>query len=119
MAGFVFATFLGLGRPGRWAAADGLRRWLAVALVVPGFAFGGLTGACAAVLVGDLVLLALGVWWGWSWVARLAFPLDLSAVVPYLRLGFAVYTTQLLFAIACASGEVIVRIVSGEDAEVG
>lgn len=119
VAGFVFATFLGLNRPGRWAAADGLRRWLAITLVVPGFTFGGLTGACAAVLVGDLVLLALGVWWGWSWVARLIFRLDLRAVVPYLRLGFAVYATQFLFAIVCASGEPIVRIVSGDYAEVG
>src|SRR5262245_46078438 len=67
VANFVFATFLGFNRPGYWLAADSLRRWLSLALFVPAFSVGGLTGACAAVLGTEVLLLAFGSWAGRSW----------------------------------------------------
>jgi len=118
MANVVFAMFLGLNRPGYWLAEDSLRRWLSLALIVPAFSLGGLTGACAAVLGTEVLLLAFGAWAGRSWLAGIDVRLDLGALTPYLRLGLAFYATQLLSTALYASGEPLVRSVSGDYAEV-
>jgi O-antigen/teichoic acid export membrane protein len=118
VANFVFATFLGFNRPGYWLAADSVRRWLSLALIVPAFSLGGLTGACAAVLGTELLLLAFGAWAARSWLAGIDFKLDLGALAPYLRLGLGFYATQLLSTALHASGEPLVRTFSGDYAEV-
>jgi O-antigen/teichoic acid export membrane protein len=118
VANFVFTTFLGFNRPGYWLAEDSLRRWLSLALIVPAFSVGGLTGACAAVLGTEVLLLAFGAWAARSWLAGIDVRLDLGALAPYFRLGLAFYATQLLSTALYASGEPLVRSVSGDYAEV-
>jgi O-antigen/teichoic acid export membrane protein len=115
----MFTTFLGFNKPGRWAASDGLLRWLSLALIVPAFSLGGLTAACAALLAANTILLTLGAWWSRSWLTRIDFRPDLRSLIPYLRIGLAFYATHVLFNIVHASGEPMVRIFSGDYIEVG
>ena len=116
---FLFATFLGFNKPGRWAASDGLLRWLSLALIVPAFSLGGLTAACGALLAANTILLGLGVWWSRSWLTGIDFGSDPRSLIPYLQIGLVFYATQALFSIVLASGEPMVRIFSGDYIEVG
>src|SRR5262249_40414668 len=64
IAQYLFSVFLGFDRAASWGMADMLRRWLALALVVPGFLVAGLRGATMALLLTELMLVCLGVWRG-------------------------------------------------------
>ena len=58
-----FSFFLGLNQAARWGINDTLRRWFSLVLLVPGFYLGGLQGACLGLLLSELVILWIGIWW--------------------------------------------------------
>lgn len=119
LGNFFFGVFLGFNHAARWAAGDVLRRWLLLALLPLGFALDGLRGACLALLVTEALALVTAL--GWT-------RLDLSAsdlwpragvLEPHLRFGLAFLGTQVLFAAFSGSGELLVRMFSGDYGEVG
>jgi O-antigen/teichoic acid export membrane protein len=113
-----FALFLGLNRADLWGSGDTLRRWLMVILVPLGVWLDGLRGAGAALIVTELAVLALGIRWiplALSWRDLRPRPGELA---PYLRFGLTFFASQVLLAAFQASGEVLVRAVSGDYVEV-
>ena len=119
VSGYLFSLFLGLNRAERWAAGDTVRRWLLLALVIPGFQVGGLRGAAGAVAVSELLVLGLGI--AWSQLPRAPSDLkpDIGFLSPYLRFGLVFLVIQLLYVAFQGSGEALVRLVSGTYADVG
>jgi O-antigen/teichoic acid export membrane protein len=119
VSGYLFSLFLGLNRAQRWAVGDTVRRWLLLALVIPGFQVGNLRGAAVAVVVTELVTLGLGI--SWSELPREAVNLkpDVGFLSPYLRFGLAFLVIQLLYVAFQGSGEVLVRLVLGLYTDVG
>jgi O-antigen/teichoic acid export membrane protein len=118
VAGVLFAIFLGLNRAARWGVGELTRRWLILAALPLGFLAGGLRGACVGWLLADLLVLALGLVWAWPYVARDVLRPDPSSIAPYLRFGAAFFASRLLIVAAQASGEPLIRAVTGDYAVV-
>ena len=119
VSGYLFSLFLGFNQGARWAMGDTVRRWLLLALVLPGYSLGGLRGAAAGVLLTELAALALGL--AWSPLPRLQGVLvpDVRFLSPYLRFGLTSLATQVLLIAFLGSGEILVRTFSGPYVEVG
>src|SRR3990170_1680452 len=62
-----FALFLGLNQAARWGMAEIFRRWFSIVFLLSGFYLGGLQGACLGLLLTDLSVLFIGIWWGRSY----------------------------------------------------
>jgi O-antigen/teichoic acid export membrane protein len=119
VAGYLFSLFLGMNRAGQWAMGDTVRRWLLLLLVVPGFLWGGLRGAAAAVALTELLVLALGLRVSLLPHARGDLRPDRRFLAPYIRFGLAFLTIQVLYVAYVGSGELLVRTFSGAYAEIG
>ncbi|HTY77429.1 MAG TPA: lipopolysaccharide biosynthesis protein [Candidatus Bathyarchaeia archaeon] len=119
VSGYLYSLFLGFNRAQRWAVGDTVRRWLLLALVIPGFQLGHLRGAAVAVVVTELVVLGLGI--AWSELPRAGADLkpDAGFLSPYLRFGLAFLVIQLLYVALQGSGEILVRLVSGAYTDIG
>ena len=117
--GLVFALFLGLNKAARWGMGDTLRRWLSLVLIVLGFYLGGLRGACLGLIVTELAVLAVGLRWAAPFLSWSKFRLDASYIAPYLRFSLYFFAANMLMAASQRSGEVLVRVVSGDYVEVG
>jgi O-antigen/teichoic acid export membrane protein len=118
-AGLVFALFLGLNRAARWGMGDTLRRWASLALLVVGFYFGGLRGACLGLAIAELVVLCVGLRWAWPFFSWSQLRVDARYIAPYLRFGMYFFAANLLLAASQRSGELLVRVVSANYVEVG
>ncbi|MDF1551818.1 MAG: lipopolysaccharide biosynthesis protein [Deferrisomatales bacterium] len=114
-----FSLFLGLNRAALWGMGQVVRGWTVLALLVPGYLWGGLQGACLGLLAAELVVLALGLWWARPHLAFARPRLDVWRLAPYLRFGLTVFASQLLVAGAQRSGDALVRVVSGDYQQVG
>ena len=119
VASVLFAIFLGLNRAARWGLGELTRRWLILAALPLGFLAGGLAGACVGWLLADLLVLALGLAWAWRYVSHDVLRPDPSYIGPYLRFGAAFFASRLLIVAAQASGEPLIRAVTGDYAVVG
>jgi O-antigen/teichoic acid export membrane protein len=118
-AGLFFALYLGLNRAARWGVADILRQGGTLVFVLPGYLLGGLRGAALGVLLAELVVLLVGLLGARAYVSGAAFRIDLARMAPYLRFGLIFYFSDLLLSALERSGEALVRIGSGDYAEVG
>ena len=114
-----YAFFLGLNRAARWGAGEIVGQWVSLALLPPGFLLGGLRGAGLALLLTELVVLGLGLWWVRPYLAWSHVRLDLRRLAPYLRFGLVFFGSNLLTATFHRSGEALVRAVAGDYAQVG
>jgi len=119
LCGYVFSLFLGFNHAARWAMGDTVRRWLLLALVLPGYSLGGLRGAAAAVLLTELAALTIGLAWSPWWRGRHDLTPDFGFLSPYLRFGLTSLATQVLLIAFLGSGEILVRAFSPLYAEVG
>lgn len=118
-AGLVFALFLGLNKAARWGMGDTLRRWLSLVLIVLGFYLGGLRGACLGLVVTELAVLGVGLRWAGPFLSWSKLRLDASYIAPYLRFSLYFFAANLLLAASQRSGELLVRVMSGNYVEVG
>ncbi|MBM3302748.1 MAG: hypothetical protein FJY85_22720, partial [Deltaproteobacteria bacterium] len=114
-----FSFFLGLNQAARWGINETIRRWLSLALLVPGFYLGALRGACMGLFLSELGILLIGIWWSRPYLSRSSVRLDLPSVIPYLRFGLIFFTTHLLISTFQRSGEVMIRSFHGDYTEVG
>ena len=119
LSNYLFSLFLGFNQAACWAMGDTVRRWLLLALVLPGYHLGGLRGAAAGVLLTELAALALGLAWSPRLRGRGVLKPDGRFLAPYLRFGLTSLVTQLLLIAFLGSGEILVRTFSGPYVEVG
>lgn len=115
----VFALFLGLNQAARWGAGDLLRRWLSLTLLVPGFYLAGLRGACVGLLITEFAVLVFGLKLAWQFFSPRHLKLDWTYIAPYLRFGLYFFAANLLLTVSMRSGELLVRIVTGDYVQVG
>lgn len=113
-----FTLFLGLNRAARWGAGDLLRRWLTLAFVLIGVPVAGLRGACAGFFLSSLVVLVVGGIQARPYVRWADVDLSRRYLAPFVRIGTAFAAGNLLLALAQRSGETVVRLSTGDFAEV-
>lgn len=114
----IYAFFLGLNQAARWGMGEILRQWLTVIFLVPGFYFGGLRGACMGLMLAELLVLLVGVVWAAPYLSWSNLRLDPRYLSPYLRFSLSFLGSNLLLTISMLSGEFLVRIASGDYAQV-
>jgi O-antigen/teichoic acid export membrane protein len=114
-----FALLLGLNEAARWGMGELSRRWLTLPLVPVGYLAAGLRGACAGLLTGELLVLALGLWWARPYLGRSLVDLSRRHLSPFLRAGGLFAAGNLLLALTQRTGEAMVRFSTGSYEEVG
>ncbi|MBU0678010.1 MAG: oligosaccharide flippase family protein [Verrucomicrobia bacterium] len=115
----VFALFLGLNRASIWGMNYLTRRWLSLITIPLGYHWGGLAGAVGGILVAEVIVLLVGVYLARSFFSARHFIPDFKYLAPMLKFGLVFFAGQLLGATFRQSGNLIVRLVSGDYAEVG
>jgi O-antigen/teichoic acid export membrane protein len=118
-AGFFFSLHLGLNRADRWGLAEIVRQWGYMAFMLPGYLVGGLRGAALGVLLAELVVFSVGFVGTRSHLAGIAFRLDLKGMAPALRFGLVFYASDLLVAAFERSGDILLRSLGGDYAQIG
>lgn len=119
LANLPFTLFLGLNQAARWGAADVGRRLLMFPFVYGGFAAGGLTGACGGLLLTELVILGLGLWWSREYTVWRLMKVDMAFLRPYLRFSAAFFLANLLLTMFHQGGAPFVQYISGDYKEAG
>jgi O-antigen/teichoic acid export membrane protein len=114
----IYAFFLGLNQAARWGMGEILRQWLSVAFVVPGYYFGALWGACLGLMVAELLVLLVGLWWAAPYLGWANLRLDPRYLAPYLRFSLSFLGSNLLLTITMLSGELMVRLASQDYVQV-
>jgi len=114
-----FALFLGLNQAARWGAGDLLRRWLTLAFVLVGIPVAGVRGACAGFFAANLAVLLVGVLQARDFLRWADVDLSRRYLAPFLRIGTAFAAGSLMLSLARRSGETIVRLSTGDFADVG
>jgi O-antigen/teichoic acid export membrane protein len=115
---YVYGLLLGWNEPLRWCAEQVLRGWIGLALIVPGYRWGGLVGALGAVALAELFTAAVGLAWAGRRLPAPASRPDLALLAPWLRFGLLVFGSEILPATLPRLGPALVRAVSGEYREV-
>ncbi|HKW95115.1 MAG TPA: oligosaccharide flippase family protein [Methylomirabilota bacterium] len=112
----LFALFLGLNQAAWWGVGELINRWAVLVFVFLGVLAGGFRGACAGLLVSEAVVLAIGLWWTRDYLS-LRRP-DWRYLSPFLRVGLTFFGSNLLSIALQGSGEVLIRGITGDYAEV-
>ncbi len=115
----VFAFFLGLNQAAHWGAGEILRQWLSLAGLLPGFYFGGLRGACLGIALAEFCVLLVGILLARSYLVWSHLRLDRRYLAPFLQFSIAFFASNLLLTVAQRSGELLVRLASGDYVQVG
>jgi len=114
----IFSFFLGLNQAARWGSRDVLNRLLSIPLMIVFFYLGGLPGACLGLLVTEVFILILGMWWGRPYLSRSYMRLDLHSLSPYLRFGLLFFISHLLSSALQNSGGVLIRALNPDYTQV-
>ncbi len=114
-----FTLFLGLNQAARWGMAEIFRRWFAILFLISGYYLNGLQGACFGLLLTELAVLLIGVWWGRSYLSRSDMKPDISYLTPYLQFGLSFFTINLVLTAFQYSGEILVRFFYTDYIQIG
>jgi len=114
----LFDIFLGLNQASRWQVGETLRQWLSLLLLLPGFYLGGLQGAVLALLLTEIVVSCLGIYWTRPHVDWSSLHLNVQRSIPYLRFALGFFASDVLSTALGASGEISVRIITADYAQV-
>lgn len=115
----LFAFFLGLNQAARWGMGEILRQWLSLVSLVSGFYLDGLRGACLGLMLAELLVLLIATRWAAPYLSWSNLRLDLGYLSPYLRFSLSFFASNLLLTISLLSGELLVRVASGDYVQVG
>lgn len=118
-ARLLFAFFLGVNQTARWGMGQVLRGWVSLVFLLAGFYLGGLGGACVGLLLTEVAVLLVAVWWIRPQIALPRPRLNVHLLGPYLRFGLTFFASDLLLAAFRRSGEAMVWVVSGDYVQVG
>jgi O-antigen/teichoic acid export membrane protein len=105
----LFTLFLGLNQAARWGIREVLERLLSIPLLILFFYLGGLPGACFGLLLTEVFILILGMWWGRPYLSRSHMHLDLHFLYPYLQFGLLFFISYVTSSALQHSGGVLVR----------
>ncbi|MEO8099605.1 MAG: oligosaccharide flippase family protein [Acidobacteriota bacterium] len=119
IANLPFAVLLGLNRAAQWGVAEMLRAILFAPLVFLGFRLDALRGACGGMLLTEVIVLAVGFWWGRSFLSWSNLRLDWGQLRPYLRFSWAFFVSTSLILLFNRAGGPFIHLLSGEFTEVG
>jgi O-antigen/teichoic acid export membrane protein len=97
---------------------DVLRRWLSLIFLLTGFHLGGLRGACLGLLLTELAVWSVGLWWGRSYLSRSEWWPDRRYLTPFLKFSLFFFASNLLLVLCQRSGEALVRLFSGDYVQV-
>ena len=118
VANLTFTYFLGLNQAARWGMDETLRRWLVLALLIPGFYLGSLRGACLGVLLAETTVLAVGLSWVRHHLSWGALWPDFQQMRGYLGFGLIFFAVNMIHSAFNQSGELLVRAISGDYVQV-
>jgi O-antigen/teichoic acid export membrane protein len=114
----LFSLFLGLNQAARWGSRDVLGRLLSIPLLILFFYLGGLPGACLGLLLTEVFILILGMWWGRPYLSRSHMHLDLHFLYPYLQFGLFFFISHLTSTAIQNSGGVLIRTLNPDYTQV-
>lgn len=114
-----FSLFLGLNQAARWGLGELLRRWLTLAVTVIVFPLAGLRGACLAFLLANVLVTAYGLVKTSPYLDWSSLDVTRRYLSPYLRTGTYFALGNLFLALVHRSGETLVRLATGDYAQVG
>ncbi len=114
-----FTLFLSLNQAGHWGMQELLGRWISLFFLIPGYLLAGLRGACAGILLTEMLVLSIGLWYGRPYFFLSKMGLHITYLIPYLRFGLIFFATSLLLTAAFRSGELLIRFFHGDYAQVG
>lgn len=106
----------GLNRMGQWIAREALRGALLLVTVVTLFHAWGFEGAVVAILLTDLCLFLLGMFWARRWFIRPT--LDLHWLRPYLNFGCPFFLALLCLTAFQRGGHVLITLLHGDVTQV-
>jgi O-antigen/teichoic acid export membrane protein len=115
----LFSLFLGLNQAARWGVGEILRQWISLVFLFVGFHWAGLTGALLGFLLTELLVLVTGFFWARLYIVWSELRLDLTYLRPFLRFSMYFFASNMLITVSQRGGEVLVRLFSGDYAEVG
>jgi O-antigen/teichoic acid export membrane protein len=118
-ASLLFSFFLGLNQAARWGVGEILRQWVSLVFLLIGFHWAGLAGALLGFLLTELLVLVVGLLWARLYLRWSEMRPDIAYLAPYLRFSLYFFASNILFAFSQRGGEVLVRLFSGDYAEVG
>ena len=105
----LFSLFLGLNQAARWGSRDVLERLLSIPFLILFFYLGGLPGACFGLLLTEVFIFILGMWWGRPYLSRSHMHLDLHFLSPYLQFGLLFFISHVTSTALQHSGGVLIR----------
>lgn len=118
LGGTVYAFFLGMNQAARWGANDVLRRWVPIAFVVYGYSHRGLLGACLGLLAGEAIVALLALWWARPHLSLSGLRASWRGLARHAPFALGFYASTMILAFFQRSGEPLVRIFSGDYAQV-
>ena len=114
----LFSLFLGLNQAARWGSRDVLGRLLSIPLLIFFFHLGGLPAACLGLLLTEVFILILGMWWGRPYLSRSHMHLDLHFLYPYLQFGLFFFVSHLTSTAIQNGGGVLIRTLNPDYTQV-
>jgi O-antigen/teichoic acid export membrane protein len=117
-ANLPFTVLLGMNQAARWAMAEMFRRGLMAPAVYAGFQMDGLRGACGSLLVVEVAVLALGLWWGRDFLSWPGLWTSYDFLRPFLKFSAGFFAGNLIFTVFMRMGSPLVKLLSGSYADV-
>jgi O-antigen/teichoic acid export membrane protein len=116
---FYYTFFLGINRAAHWGMGQVIRGWASFALLLIGYRLAGLLGAFLGLLIAELIVLAVGLWWARPHRLRPILWPDWNSLAPCFRFGLIFFIGDLLIATNQRSGQALVAAVTGDYVQVG
>lgn len=116
--GTLFSFLYGLSQIARFSAKEVLRSACTLLLVVMFYWRFGLSGALWALVVNELILCGLSVWWTREYVFHSRGQVSLGSLRPYLIFGVGFYIPGFLFGLLQRSGNVLVQNITHSSEQV-
>lgn len=118
LQGTLFAFMYGRNEISRFSARDLMRSVFRFAFVVLLFKFFGLTGALWALVVNEIILLAVGIYWTKNHLFQKVGVLRFSEFKSYILFGFTFFIPIFLFGILRGSGNIFIKALTYSSAQV-
>lgn len=115
LEGTLFAFIYGLNQIGRYSAKELIRSAATFVFVIVWYLLFGLDGALWALVLNEVTLLLLGLYWSHPYLRRERRPIRFSYFKPYLLFGLTFYAPMLLFSFLQRTGNVFIEALYGSD----
>lgn len=113
-----FQVFLGLNDLGRWLVYQALSKPVFMIILLALGVAGRFQSSALALLLAQVVLVALGIFWARSFFAVRHLASAASSVFPHIRFGLAFFAANLLLIVIWRGGETFVLLFSNRPEEV-